>query len=155
MDCKRCGEEYPEDCCCAPLCTKPGCRYNGDSCYDPDCGCEKSAPERAAAERIAAGKQKTQQLLSASALLGLAAECMKERGQQYETDPNAPAQERSMERIVQAFNAVSGKGLTVREGWLFMVVLKLVRMRASPNKLDNYVDAVAYAALLGDASELS
>ena len=38
-----------------------------------------------------------------------------------------PEGERSMGRCVAAFNAITGHALTERDGWLFMVALKMAR----------------------------
>lgn len=66
--------------------------------------------------------------------------------------------ERNIGRIVAAFNAVTGRdkkdkgvGLSEEEGWLFMVLLKLVRSQtgSKPNR-DNYEDGAAYIALMGE-----
>ncbi len=58
--------------------------------------------------------------------------------------------ERSMARTVAAFNALTGKNLTVAEGWEFMILLKLVRGRQGFFNADDYVDIAGYGALLGE-----
>lgn len=58
--------------------------------------------------------------------------------------------ERSMERTVEAFNALTGKGLTTAEGWEFMVLLKMVRGRQGTFHEDDYTDMCGYASLLGE-----
>lgn len=57
-----------------------------------------------------------------------------------------------MAKTVQAFNAIVGADLTESEGWLFMMLLKAVRLtqRASYHA-DSAEDLVAYAALLGES----
>lgn len=66
---------------------------------------------------------------------------------------DAPAGERSMTKTVAAFNTITGHSLTEEQGWLFMEVLKIVRSQQGEFKQDNYEDAVAYAALRGEAAE--
>lgn len=58
--------------------------------------------------------------------------------------------ERSMERIVKVFSALTDHKLTEEEGWLFMIVLKLCRERTGAD-LDNWVDGAAYMALAAEA----
>lgn len=60
--------------------------------------------------------------------------------------------ERSMASTVKAFNSLTGKDLTEKEGWEFMIMLKLVRGRQGSFRLDDYVDAAAYSALLGECA---
>ena len=55
-----------------------------------------------------------------------------------------------MEDVVNAFNTVYKKDLTVTEGWMFMVLLKAFRQRQSPGKRDTYVDGANYFALAGE-----
>lgn len=64
------------------------------------------------------------------------------------------AGERSMEATVKAFRAVTGNGyITCEEqGWLFMVLLKLVRSQQGDFRADNYEDAAAYCGLQGEAA---
>jgi hypothetical protein len=69
------------------------------------------------------------------------------RGELYDT---ASRGERSMGRIVAAFNAISGRDITEHEGWMFMVLLKLTRANSTPGHRDSYIDAAAYVALMGE-----
>lgn len=69
------------------------------------------------------------------------------------TTYDAPAGERSMAKTVAAFNALTGHQLTEEQGWLFMETLKMARSQQGEFKRDNYEDAVAYAALRGEAAE--
>ena len=59
-------------------------------------------------------------------------------------------QERSMERIVRVFEALTDHKLTEVEGWTFMVVLKLCREQTGADP-DNWVDGAAYMALASEA----
>ena len=82
-------------------------------------------------------------LNSAHDFLGMARSTMDERGQQYDKS----GQERSMGRVVKAFNAVTGHDISEADGWTLMTLLKLVRDQKELPHLDSLVDAVAYAAL--------
>lgn len=83
---------------------------------------------------------------------------MKDRAIQRDT-PSDGAKggggERSMAATVRAFNALTGKNLTEAEGWEFMILLKLVRGRQGAFRADDYVDAAAYAGLLGECESTS
>lgn len=59
-------------------------------------------------------------------------------------------QERSIPKVVAAFNAITGKDMTAEEGWLFQILLKCVRSQAGDYKPDNYDDGSAYFALMGE-----
>lgn len=74
------------------------------------------------------------------------AKVMKQRAQLRDK----PQGERSMEAIVNTFNALTGKNLTEAEGWEFMILLKMVRGRQGHYNRDDYVDGAAYFGLLGE-----
>lgn len=60
--------------------------------------------------------------------------------------------ERSMARTVQAFNALTGHSLTERDGWVFMVQLKMARACTTQVGVpDDYEDGAAYVALAGES----
>ena len=81
-------------------------------------------------------------------MLKRASELMIERASQYDS----PEGERSMEKIVEAFNAITGKGITESQGWLLMVLLKLVRDNTrAVGHLDSCEDLIAYASLYGES----
>lgn len=87
--------------------------------------------------------------MNAIDMLNAAAGHMKQRAGTYDQ----PDGERSMRRTVAAFNAVKGREvLTESDGWLLMELLKLARdqSRDTPHQ-DSLEDAVAYAALYGEA----
>lgn len=71
---------------------------------------------------------------------------LKDRGQQYD----APQGERSMAKTVKIFNSISGRDLSEKEGWIFMMSLKFARAMQGKPKADTYEDLAAYAALLGE-----
>lgn len=60
--------------------------------------------------------------------------------------------ERSMEKTVQMFNALTGANIAITDGWLFMVCLKMVRSRQGAFHLDDYVDGASYFALAGECA---
>ena len=75
---------------------------------------------------------------------------MIERGKTYDT----PEGERSMAKTVTAFNIITGQELTEAQGWLFMQVLKDVRLFTSTNfHADSAEDCIAYAALKAEAKQ--
>ena len=86
--------------------------------------------------------------MKAPELLQKAASIMQERGKQYDK----PEGERSMEATVNAFNAITGLELTTSDGWLLMVLLKLVRdsQREQAHE-DSCHDLIAYSALYAEA----
>lgn len=86
--------------------------------------------------------------VSAHTILEQAASTIEQRGQDY----NSPGGERSMKATVEAFNTIRGHSLSVVDGWAFMEVLKMVRAKHSPHKVDNFLDGAAYAALAGEES---
>ncbi len=60
--------------------------------------------------------------------------------------------ERSMARTVAAFNALTGHQLSERDGWLFMVQLKMARACTTPTGIpDDYEDGASYVALAGES----
>lgn len=84
---------------------------------------------------------------TAPGMLTRASELMVERAKQYDS----PGGERSMEKIITAFNAISGKNLTESEGWLLMAILKMVRDRVrQKGHQDSCEDLISYAALYGE-----
>lgn len=84
----------------------------------------------------------------ATDFLQAAAEHMQNRAATYDR----PQGERSMAATVDAFNFITGHSLSESDGWLLMLLLKLVRLhqRAGFHQ-DSAEDAVAYAALLAEA----
>lgn len=81
-------------------------------------------------------------------ILEAAAKHMAARASTYDR----PEGERSMPRVVAAFNEITGHNLTESEGWLLMAILKMVRdrQRAQAHQ-DSCEDLVAYSALYGEA----
>ena len=75
-------------------------------------------------------------------------EIMDQRGKTYDSDSG----ERSMGKTVEAFNAITGVGLTEAEGWLLLEILKNVRQWTNKGyHHDSAVDGVAYSALKAEA----
>ena len=72
-----------------------------------------------------------------------------ERGVQRDA---AASGERSMAKTVAAFNGLTGRDLTEKEGWFFMTVLKMARsMNGKSPRRDDFVDGAAYFALAGES----
>ena len=55
--------------------------------------------------------------------------------------------ERSIPRAVAMFNDLTGNGLSDRDGWILMALLKLSRAQGGRFVVDDYIDAAAYIAL--------
>lgn len=87
----------------------------------------------------------------AAQLLRDAAATLEARGVRYDKDGKT-LKERSMEAIVDRFEVATGIKMTAAQGYQFMVCLKEERIARDPNGYDNYVDAVAYAALQVEAA---
>ena len=83
---------------------------------------------------------------SAPEILEAALKHMQDRAVTYDN----PEGERSIPNVVAMFNIATGRDLTPEEGWLFQVLLKIVRANQGDFKLDNFEDMVAYAALYGE-----
>ena len=85
---------------------------------------------------------------TAQLLLNKAAEIMTERAKQYDK----PDGERSMGKCVEAFNTITGRGVTEAEGWLLLQILKDVRLwQKEGYHADSAEDCIAYAALKAEA----
>lgn len=63
-----------------------------------------------------------------------------------------PNGERSMDRCVNAFNAMTGHNLSEVDGWLFMQYLKHARSQSGRFRPDDYEDDIAYSALKAEAA---
>ena len=102
-------------------------------------------------EQIAKSPEPPQpQPVTAPDILAEAAAIMAQRGEGYDKN-----QERSMAKIVATFNTLTGLNLDESHGWIFMMILKLVRLMTSTKPhADSGVDLVAYASLLAEC-ELS
>lgn len=90
-------------------------------------------------------------MMQAQEIIHAAEECIGDRAASRDQANG----ERSMARCVRAFNGITGHNLTTREGWKFMVLLKLARActpggRHNP---DDYIDGCAYFGLAGEEAE--
>jgi len=85
--------------------------------------------------------------MDCSEILKISSALLDEKGTGYDN-----GKERSMAKIVAAFNTITGHTLTELEGWEFMKVLKAVRMFTTdiPSS-DTFFDAVSYSALQAEA----
>lgn len=88
-------------------------------------------------------------MIQAHEFLEVAGKELKDKATQRD---NIVGGERSMSSTVKAFNALTGRNLSEKEGWEFMILLKLVRGRQGSFRSDDYVDAAAYSALLGECA---
>lgn len=86
----------------------------------------------------------------AAQILNEAVATMVERGKSY--DKNGNGAERSMDKIVAMFEALTGIKMTPAQGYKFMACLKLARSEQGEHKEDNYLDGAAYMALAGEAA---
>ena len=59
---------------------------------------------------------------------------------------NASNLEQNYREIAAVASVVIGKVLTPRDVAMLMVCIKLIRSKSSPDKIDNYVDAMNYSA---------
>ena len=83
--------------------------------------------------------------MKAPEILAQAAQTLADRGKERDTEEG----ERSMGRAAAIFVEIANRRMTEREGWLFMIALKLARAERSNNP-DHYIDLAGYAALLGE-----
>lgn len=83
--------------------------------------------------------------LTAGSLLKVARDTLDQRAADRDLE-----QERSMAKIVATFNALHGKSMTEKEGWSFMLILKMARSQNGKFSADDYVDMAAYSALMGE-----
>lgn len=112
---------------------------------------ESSAPKGYSAELLQDNFKKlveqATEAATATDILQEATECLTARAVERDREGG----ERSMKAAVTAFNSLTGHTLSEVDGWNFMLVLKLARSYGGCFKLDDYVDAAAYAALAGEA----
>lgn len=87
-------------------------------------------------------------VVRAPTILEAAAGHMVNRAATYDS----PDGERSMEKTIATFNALTGNTLTVPQGWHFMGILKMVRAESGAYCADCYEDGAAYFALAGEAA---
>ena len=83
--------------------------------------------------------------MKAPDFLRKAADLLEQRGKDYDKKGG----ERSVPATVTAFNAITGSKMTNQQGWLFMHLLKKVRLHTDPTKFhqDSAEDSIAYDAL--------
>lgn len=83
----------------------------------------------------------------AATFLKAAMKHMEDRAATYDQ----PDGERSMEKTVGAFNAITGLNMSETNGWLFMALLKMVRTEGKYH-LDSLEDLAAYCGLMGESA---
>ena len=81
-------------------------------------------------------------------ILSMAAVGIEDRAQHRDTN----AGEKSMQRNVAVFNALTGNSLTETDGWLFLSCTKLARAVQGDFHEDDYVDLAGYVALAGESA---
>ena len=87
-------------------------------------------------------------MITAPQLLDEASGLLTQRGKQYDQEGG----ERSMKRAVEALNALTGAQLSESQGWLLMMLIKLVRdSKKAQCHPDSLVDLVAYASLYSES----
>ena len=86
--------------------------------------------------------------MNAKDILKKAATIQDERAEQRDS----PRGERTMGKAINAFNAITGKGLAETDGWLLMCCLKMARGQHGVFVADDYDDLVGYASLYGEAA---
>lgn len=84
--------------------------------------------------------------MNAKQILEEATKVQSQRGKEYEGGDK----ERSMADVVALFNYATKHSLTVSDGWLFMIFLKIVR-GVNTTKEDSFVDLASYASLWGES----
>jgi hypothetical protein len=89
------------------------------------------------------------EIVTADDLLETARSLINQRGKERDKASG----ERSMRGAVLAFNALFGASLTETQGWTFMLLLKLSRSAGGAYKQDDYLDAIAYAALAAECAD--
>lgn len=87
-----------------------------------------------------------QNQITAPEILVTAADIIDQRGKLRDKEGG----ERSMAHAVKMFNAKHNTNITESQGWDFMISLKNARMAAGGFNPDDYLDAVAYQALLAE-----
>jgi hypothetical protein len=88
--------------------------------------------------------------IPAHEFLDSASSLLKERGKTYDVQGT---EERSINKTVDMFKALTGVKLSYEQGWLFMACVKMVR--SQQNNVfhqDSFEDCCAYIALAGEAS---
>lgn len=64
-----------------------------------------------------------------------------------------PNGERNMKKTVDAYNILTGSNMSEKDGWLFMLILKITRMQTGKYNPDDYIDTNCYSSLLGECAE--
>ena len=82
---------------------------------------------------------------TAASILQKGEETLRERAKDRDLE-----EERVMGKIVNTFNAATGRDLSEAEGWQFMLLLKMIRGANGKYRMDDYVDMASYAALFGE-----
>lgn len=82
-------------------------------------------------------------------ILEEATKTLRQRGIDYD-GKGYQGGERSMEKTVDIFRAMTGIQLSELDGWRFLLCLKMARSTTGKPKLDTYVDMAGYSGLIGE-----
>lgn len=85
-------------------------------------------------------------MIDAATLLKEASDTLADRSAERDVK-----KERAMGKTVAMFNAAFGTNLTIYQGWMFMIFLKIARANGGRFRKDDYLDMSAYSALAGEA----
>lgn len=107
--------------------------------------------EKESVQYVDVKTEDTKEVSSATDFLHAGLNILDQRGRLRDTT-KGQNKERSMAKIVQIFNLLYDKDITVEQGWAFMVVLKQVRSATGKYSTDSYVDGLNYFALMGEAA---
>lgn len=112
-------------------------------------GAQGEAVQRAVQQKMeAAFGAAPERTITAPDILRAGIAHMEDRAATYDQ----PRGERSMQKTVGAFNALTGAAITEEQGWLFMVCLKAARTQQGGFRADNFEDGAAYFGLMGEAA---
>jgi len=84
-------------------------------------------------------------------LLSYAFEVLNAREIEYQTGSGI---EQNFHEVAAIASVITGKHLTARDVAVVMHCVKLIRSKADPGKLDNYVDGMNYWAIAGCFSDI-
>ena len=104
-----------------------------------------STPAPAPTEQPATEQRVPVKLPTATDFLKSCIDVQKTRGKEYAGNDN----ERSFETVATTFNTITGRDLNASDICLLLVILKLVRQYADPERLhhDSLLDGVSYMSL--------
>ena len=111
----------------------------------------ESAMAKKAGNSDAASSADTDKPVSADGIMKESLKIMDGRAKQYDKEGTG---ERSMEAAIKSFNAITGNSLQPSDGYMLLMLLKLVRNQTVVDgaaAMDCVEDCVAYSALYGES----